>query len=42
MSGIDSLALAEVSLALGAGRLRAGEPVNHAVGIVLRKVRSIR
>ncbi|XP_068206962.1 thymidine phosphorylase-like [Palaemon carinicauda] len=35
---VDSLKLAVLSLALGAGRKRVGDPVNHAVGIVLLKV----
>lgn len=32
---IDGLALAEVLHKLGAGRSRAGEPVNHSVGAKL-------
>ncbi|KAG7154683.1 putative Pyrimidine nucleoside phosphorylase C-terminal domain-containing protein 2 [Homarus americanus] len=35
---MDAMALAKVSLALGAGRNRVGEPINYAVGIVLHKV----
>ncbi|XP_066951221.1 thymidine phosphorylase-like isoform X1 [Macrobrachium rosenbergii] len=35
---VDSLKLAMLSLALGAGRTKVGDPVNHAVGIVLLKV----
>uniref|UniRef100_A0A6A7FTU1 Thymidine phosphorylase-like n=1 Tax=Hirondellea gigas TaxID=1518452 RepID=A0A6A7FTU1_9CRUS len=34
----NALALAEVSAALGAGRERAGEPIDYDVGIVLDKV----
>jgi thymidine phosphorylase len=30
---VDSLALAEVALSLGAGRLRAADPIDHAVGL---------
>lgn len=32
---IDGLALAEVLHMLGAGRSKAGEPVNHSVGVEL-------
>lgn len=35
---IDSMTLALTSLALGAGRMKVGDPVNHSVGIVLLKV----
>ncbi len=33
VSSIDSLALAEIALSLGAGRLRAEDRIDHAVGI---------
>lgn len=37
MRSLDSMSLAKVCQRLGAGRQRAGDPINLAVGIVLRK-----
>ncbi|KAK7007718.1 hypothetical protein SK128_005942, partial [Halocaridina rubra] len=38
LTDVDSMSLAIKSLELGAGRKKVGDPVNHAVGIVLLKV----
>lgn len=37
VSSIDGMALAYVSLSLGAGRKRSSDPINHAVGVMLKK-----
>lgn len=39
---VDAMALAKVSLALGAGRQRVGQTINYGVGVVLLKVRGER
>lgn len=36
---INALSIAEVSLAVGAGRIKSTDSVNHAAGVVLLKVR---
>ncbi|KAK4302809.1 hypothetical protein Pmani_025137 [Petrolisthes manimaculis] len=38
VTSINAMTMAEVNLALGAGRNRAGDPINFSVGIVLHKV----
>lgn len=38
VTDMDALVLAEVSLALGAGRSKASDPINHAVGVKIIKV----
>lgn len=36
--GMDAMAMAKISLALGAGRNKVGDPINYSVGIMLVKV----
>lgn len=38
LTDVDAMTLALTSLALGAGRMKVGDPINHSVGIVLLKV----
>lgn len=35
---MDAMAMAKISLALGAGRNKVGDPINYSVGIMLVKV----
>jgi pyrimidine-nucleoside phosphorylase len=37
VTGVDAFALGKLGVALGAGRTRADQPVDHAVGLYVRK-----
>lgn len=39
--GMDAMTMAKISLELGAGRNKVGDPINYSVGIMLVKVGTV-